>query len=97
MQEKMEGVFELPNQDPDPHMTDHSGNTDVHHAVSRDNKTSVKKLRESNVDIDTRKEVKIISIHSQCILLALTLRFTLHIHKLKKNIFAKSVSHILCR
>lgn len=72
----MESDFELRKQDADHHMTAHRGFTAVHHDVSRDNKASANKLLESNVDTDAKKEVKIISVHSQCIL-ALTLRCTL--------------------
>ena len=80
----MEGISELLKLYVDPHMTDLSGSTTLHDAISRDNKTSVSKLLESIVDIDGKKEGKIISIHSQYILV-LTLRGTFHMHKLMQS------------
>lgn len=49
----------------DPNVTDLSGNTAFHHAVSRGNLPIVKMLLEHNVDIEAKTEVKITQLHSQ--------------------------------
>lgn len=80
----MEGISELLKLYIDPHMTDLSGNTGLHDAISGDKRTSASELLESSVDNDARKEVKIILNHSQCIL-ALTLKCTFHMQELKQS------------
>jgi ankyrin repeat protein len=49
----------------DPNLIDSSGNTALHHAISRGNIRIVKMLLEHNVDIEAKTEVKITQLHSQ--------------------------------
>ena len=51
----------------DPHLMDFSGNTALHHAVSRGNTAIASKLLEYNVDIEGKTKVKISQLHSHCI------------------------------
>ena len=49
----------------DPNLTDLSGNTAFHHAVSRGNLPIVKIPLKHNVDIEAKTEVNITQLHSQ--------------------------------
>lgn len=65
--DNVECVSVLLTQDADPHLMDFSGNTALHHAVSRGNIAIASKLLEYNVDIEGKTEVKISQLPSHCV------------------------------